>query len=123
LKEHFGNLIDVDNSIYDKIVYGSETERKFAKALNERKDIKLFVKLPNWFKIDTPVGTYNPDWAIVKQPPGGEEKLYLVKETKGSKNYEQLRTIESYKIRCGKKHFESLHTGIEYAVATIPGEV
>lgn len=126
LKEFFSNFVELQNpekSLYDKIIYDSETERKFAKALDNRTDIKLFIKLPNWFKIDTPVGFYNPDWAIVRQPPGEEEKLYLVKETKGSKNYEQLRTIESYKIKCGKRHFDTIDTGIKFGVATTPGEV
>ena len=58
--------LQVDKSVYEYIVYDSEIEREFARRLNERTDIKLFVKLPNWFKVDTPIGTYNPDWAIVK---------------------------------------------------------
>ncbi len=58
--------IQVKKSVYEYVVYDSDVEREFAKRLDERDDIKLFVKLPGWFKIDTPVGTYNPDWAIVK---------------------------------------------------------
>jgi len=69
----------------DAIVYESEIERKFAETLDTRTDIKLFVKLPKWFKIETPLGTYNPDWAILKHD---DTVLYLVRETK---IHEELR--------------------------------
>ncbi len=59
--------LQVDHSVYEYVVYDSEVEREFAQTLDEREDIKLFVKLPGWFEIDTPVGKYNPDWAILKQ--------------------------------------------------------
>jgi type III restriction enzyme len=61
------NALPVTKSIYEYVVYDSEVEREFARKLDERTDIKLFVKLPGWFTIDTPVGTYNPDWAIIKE--------------------------------------------------------
>lgn len=61
------NMLSVDHSIYDAIEYQSETERQFAEILDGREDIKLFIKLPPWFKVQTPLGTYNPDWAIVKK--------------------------------------------------------
>ena len=57
--------LQVDHSVYEYVVYESEVEREFAKRLEQREDIKLFVKLPGWFEIDTPVGKYNPDWAIL----------------------------------------------------------
>ena len=60
------SMIEVDNSIYDAVLFESEVERAFAEAMSMREDIKLFIKLPGWFKIETPIGTYNPDWAIVK---------------------------------------------------------
>jgi type III restriction enzyme len=110
--------LKVNHSLYEYVVYESEVERQFAKKLDEREDIKLFVKLPDWFKVVTPVGTYNPDWAIVKHE---DQTIYLVKETKSTKDFLKLRTIEADKVRCGKKHFETL--GVPFAVAVTADEV
>lgn len=98
----------VNNSIYDAIVYDSEVEQKFAVDLDRDERIKLFIKLPGWFKIETPVGGYNPDWAIVTakrdlQGKEEKEKVYFVIETKGGTN---LRASERAKIDSAKKHFE-----------------
>jgi type III restriction enzyme len=97
--------IQVKRSVYEYVVYDSEVEREFAKRLNERDDIRLFVKLPGGFEIDTPVGKYNPDWAIVKHE---DETLYLVRETKSTKDFLKLRTTEADKVRCGAQHFKAL---------------
>jgi type III restriction enzyme len=99
----------VDRSIYDAIVYESDIEKKFAIDLDRDERIKLFVKLPSWFKVDTPIGSYNPDWAIVTaridlKGNEAQEKLYFVIETKG--NLANLRTDEQAKIASAKKHFE-----------------
>ncbi|TDA68683.1 MAG: type III restriction endonuclease subunit R [Clostridia bacterium] len=110
--------LQVNKSVYEYIVYDSEVEREFARRLDEREDIKLFVKLPGWFKIDTPVGEYNPDWAIVKHDG---QAIYLVRETKGTRDFLKLRTSEADKVRCGKKHFEAL--GVPFAVAVTAEEV
>lgn len=110
---YLNNLIEVKKSIYDAIEYDSEIEKRFAESLDMRDDIKLFVKLPSWFKIDTPIGTYNPDWAIVKH---GDETLYLVRETKGIKDFEKLRNIEADKIRCAKRHFRELKVDFKMVV-------
>ena len=110
--------LQVNKSVYEYVVYDSEVERKFAQRLDERQDIKLFVKLPGWFEIDTPVGKYNPDWAILKHD---DKTLYLVRETKGTKDFLKLRTSEADKIRCGQKHFETL--GVPFAVAVTADEV
>lgn len=110
--------LHVNKSVYEYVVYESEVERTFAKRLDEREDIKLFVKLPDWFKVETPVGTYNPDWAIVKHE---DQTIYLVKETKGTKDFLKLRTTEADKVRCGQKHFETL--GVPFAVAVTADEV
>ena len=110
--------LKANNSVYEYVVYDSEVEREFAKRLDEREDIKLFVKLPGWFEVDTPVGKYNPDWAIVKHE---DQTLYLVKETKGTKDFLKLRTSEADKVRCGQKHFETL--GVPFAVAVSADEV
>ena len=112
------NALQVRHSIYEYVPCGSKVERTFAKRLDERSDIKLFVKLPSWFRIDTPVGEYNPDWAIVKEE---NEALYLVRETKGSHDPTQLRASEDAKIRSGKRHFEALD--VDFAVAVSADEV
>jgi type III restriction enzyme len=104
----------VTKAPYEYVVYDSEVEREFAQKLNTREDIKVFMKLPDWFKIDTPVGTYNPDWAIVKHE---DATLYLVRETKGTKDYLKLRTLEADKVRCGKAHFEALQVPFEVVVS------
>jgi type III restriction enzyme len=110
--------LPVNKSVYEYVVYDSEVEREFAKKLDDREDIKLFVKLPGWFVIDTPVGTYNPDWAILKHD---DKALYLVRETKGTKDFLKLRTSEADKVRCGQKHFEAL--GVPFAVVVTAEEV
>lgn len=112
------SALQVSKSVYEYVSYESEVEREFAKGLDEREDIKLFVKLPGWFEIDTPVGKYNPDWAILKQDG---QALYLVRETKGTKDFLKLRTSEADKVRCGQKHFELL--GVPFAVAVSADEV
>src|SRR3989344_4661322 len=98
----------VSNSIYDAIVYDSEVEKSFAVDLDKDERIKLFIKLPNWFKVETPVGGYNPDWAIVtaKRDLQGQdsERVYFVIETKG--NVSNLRPSEQAKIASAQKHFE-----------------
>ena len=112
------NAVKVDHSVYDYIVYDSSSiERPFAVALDNDPDVKMFFKIPNRFKIETPIGTYNPDWAVYLTK-NGEEKLYFVLETKGSTSFMDLRTREQLKIHCGKKHFETLDNGIELQVAT-----
>ncbi|MEI8372178.1 MAG: DEAD/DEAH box helicase family protein [Planctomycetota bacterium] len=110
--------LQVNHSVYEYVVYDSEVEREFAKRLDTREDIKLFVKLPSKFEIDTPVGKYNPDWAVVKHD---SQTLYLVRETKSTKDFEKLRTSEADKVRCGRKHFESL--GVPFAVVVSAEEV
>ena len=115
---YLNNRLEVKKSVYDAIVYDSEVEREFAENLDKREDVKLFVKLPAWFKIETPLGTYNPDWAILKHD---NTVLYLVRETKGTKDFEKLRNIEAEKIRCGRKHFETLK--VDFDVVTSAREV
>jgi len=110
--------LQVKKSVYKYVQYDSEVEREFARRLDEREDIKLFVKLPDWFVIDTPVGTYNPDWAIIKHDG---QALYLVRETKGTRDFLKLRTSEADKVRCGLKHFETL--GVPFAVVVTADEV
>jgi type III restriction enzyme len=106
--------LQVDKSVYEYVVYDSEIEREFAKRLNERDDIKLFVKLPNWFLVETPIGKYNPDWAILKHDGLA---LYLVRETKGTRDYLKLRTSEADKVRCGEKHFDAIGVPFDVVVS------
>ena len=110
--------LKVNHSVYEYVVYDSEIEHQFAKDLDAREDIKLFVKLPDWFRIDTPLGTYNPDWAIVKHDG---QALYLVRETKSTKDFLKYRTVEAEKARCGQKHFETL--GVPFDIAVTAKEV
>lgn len=120
---YLNSIAKVDNSIYDAIECDSKIEKRFAEELDKRTDIKLFIKLPGWFKVDTPVGKYNPDWAIVKQPEGEAAKLYLVRETKGAKAEMSLRGAEWAKIKCGKAHFDSLKTDVDFAHVTSAAEI
>lgn len=112
------SALRVNKSVYEYVSYESEIEREFARKLDEREDIKLFVKLPNWFQIDTPVGKYNPDWAIVKD---NGQAIYLVRETKGTRDLLRLRTSEADKVRCGQRHFETL--GVPFAIAVTADDV
>ena len=105
-------------SLYDFIEYDSEVERAFAKALDARDEIRLFVKLPRWFVVDTPVGHYNPDWAIVKK---GDNTVYMVRETKSTKDFRKRRSSENDKLRCGEKHFEAI--GVPFDVVVDAGEI
>ncbi len=119
--EELINYLDalrVNNSVYEYVAYDSEVEREFAKKLDEREDIKLFVKLPSWFEVDTPVGGYNPDWAILKHDG---QALYLVRETKGTRDFLKLRNTEADKVRCGQKHFETID--VPFAVVVNADEV
>jgi type III restriction enzyme len=117
------NLVPAEHSLYDHVVYESEIEKAFVEALEHREDVKLYVKLPGWFTVPTPVGEYNPDWAIVLEPrdefgnPTGEELLYLVRETKDTTNLEELRLDEARKIKCGERHFR-VALGVDYQVVT-----
>ena len=112
------NAVRVDHSVYDHIIYDSGTiELPFAVALDNDPDVKMFFKIPSSFTIDTPIGTYNPDWAVYLTK-NGEEKLFFVIETKGSEREDDLRARERMKINCGKKHFRALDDGVEMRVSS-----
>jgi type III restriction enzyme len=111
------NMMAVDKSVYSHIVYDSETESTFAQGLEQNDDVKLYTKLPSWFKIETPLGSYNPDWAVLIEQDGSE-KLYFVIETKSSLLQEDLRPAEQDKIKCGTAHFEALENDIQFIQAT-----
>ena len=101
------NMFESQHSVYDYVVYDSNIERSFAEQLEENESVKVYAKLPNWFKIPTPLGNYNPDWAVVVEN-AGLDKLYFVIETKGSTDSKDIRPTEDAKIVCGMKHFEEL---------------
>lgn len=109
------NMIEVNNSIYDAVLFESEIERAFAEAMSTRTDIKLFIKLPGWFKIETPIGTYNPDWAIVKED---DAKVYLVRETKSTMEQLKMRGSEWARIQCGKAHFAQLQVDFDHVTTS-----
>lgn len=101
------NAMKVDKHLFDHIVYDSTNERKFAKELDVATDVAVYVKLPDGFYISTPVGHYNPDWAIAFKN-GTVKHIYFVAETKGSMNTLELRGIEDAKIHCAKEHFKAI---------------
>jgi type III restriction enzyme len=106
------NVVDTTRSIYDKIKCDSEFEKEVSNYLNSSDEqIKLYLKMPDWFKIDTPIGTYNPDWGIIteKRDTQGkyEKTLYFMVETKAKKDTDLGRN-EYLKIKCGQRHFKVL---------------
>jgi len=112
------NLKKSQKSVTDFVICDSDVERKFVEEFEKNNNVKLFAKLPSNFKVNTPVGSYNPDFALVVEIDG-KEKLYFVLESKGSVSEEERRGKENYKIRCAKKHFEVLaseYNDLEYVV-------
>lgn len=118
-KELYGylskNMIEnaANKSIYNYTVYDSDVEKGFARSFNENENVKLFAKLPSWFKINTPLGGYNPDWAVLIEKDN-EERLYFIVESKGSLFSEDLRDTEQAKIDCGIKHFEAIAPEVSF---------
>ncbi|EGG93031.1 Type III restriction-modification system restriction subunit [gamma proteobacterium IMCC1989] len=108
LKGYLKNTLETNKSVYTHVVYDSAgVEKTFAEDLEKNEKVKVYAKLPAWFNIPTPLGTYNPDWAVVVEDEG-EEKLYFVVETKGSTWWDDLRHLEGAKIKCGEKHFDEI---------------
>jgi type III restriction enzyme len=105
-------LKDAKKSLFEHVIYDSGSiERTFAEQLEKNESVKIYAKLPSWFKVPTPLGTYNPDWAVLVEV-SGEERLYFVVETKGSLFTDDLRDNEAAKIACGEAHFRELATTI-----------
>lgn len=107
------NMIESKKSVYEYVVYDSDNEKNFAESFERNESVKLYAKLPDWFKISTPLGGYNPDWAVLIEKDG-EKKLYFVLETKGNIFSETLRPTESGKIECGYKHFAALGQNVVF---------
>ena len=120
LTGYLRNMLDANKSVYEQVVYEYGTESRFAEQLENNTAVKVYAKLPGWFTVPTPLGSYNPDWAVLVDTEEGE-RLYLVVETKGSLLLDDLRNTESAKIECGKTHFDALKVGespARYKVAT-----
>ena len=108
-------LQDTQRSVYQHVVYDSEVERDFADQLEKNDRVKVYAKLPGWFKVPTPLGSYNPDWAVLVTTPQGD-RLYFVVETKSSLFDSDLRNAEAAKIECGRAHFKALAVGENPAI-------
>ena len=104
------NAMKAKKHLYDHIVYDSTNEKNFATELDTNTDVAVYVKLPDGFYISTPVGHYNPDWAVAFYE-GNVKHIYFVAETKGSMNSMQLRLIEESKIHCAREHFKAISNG------------
>jgi len=121
-------LVPAPKSLYDHVIYDSEIERQFVDGLEHRDDVQFYVKLPAWFTVPTPAGEYNPDWAIVMENrdeygnASGRPLLYLVRETKKTRNRAELRPDERRKIDCGEKHFREA-LGVDYDLAVTAGDL
>jgi len=110
LKGQLGvNAIATKKHLYDHILYDSSNERTFAESVDTSNEVAVYVKLPNGFFISTPVGKYNPDWAIAFHE-GKVKHIYFVAETKGSMSTMQLRMVEEAKIHCAREHFKAIST-------------
>jgi len=119
-KELYGylskNMLESRKSVFDHVVYDSDVEEEFARSFELNDQVKVYAKLPGWFKIDTPLGGYNPDWAVLVEMDG-QQRLYFVVESKGSLFSDALRPTEQAKIDCGREHFKALGTEVEFTVA------
>lgn len=117
------NTMVATKSIYDHLLYDSNGERDFATQLEESQDVVVYVKLPKGFYIATPVGKYNPDWAIAFNKEHIKH-IYFIAETKGSMETLELREIESAKIKCARKHFAAIsNEEVQYDVVSNYGEL
>ena len=109
-RDYLHKVKNEDKTLYNYILFDSEVERKFAEQCETNEQIEFYVKLPNWFTINTPIGTYNPDWALIYKD---DKKIYFVAETKYSLDPMKRYSYENYKIKCGEKHFEEFD-GVVY---------
>ena len=110
--ENLHKVKETGKTITNYVEIMSGPERQFAEECESREDVEFYIKLPHWFEIKTPIGMYQPDWALVFK---GEAKLYFVAETKSSIDMQDLRNKEVMKIKCGKQHFAEF-PGVEYKV-------
>ncbi len=122
LAGYLRNMLEADRSVYEYVVFDSESiERPFAESLQNNSAVKVYAKLPGWFQVPTPLGSYNPDWAVLVETETGN-RLYFVVETKPSLFGTDLRPREQAKIDCGEAHFAALASEVreepaQYVVA------
>lgn len=107
LTGYLKNAVAAKKAAYERVVCDSDTERRFAEDCEKSEAVKVYAKLPGWFKVPTPLGNYEPDWAVLVEKDGAE-RLYFVAETKGTLSPLGLRPTEQAKIDCGKEHFAAL---------------
>lgn len=110
------NMVESTKSVYSYVVYDSNVEKGFAQSFEQNNSVKVYAKLPDWFKVSTPLGSYNPDWAVLVED-NGQNKLYFVVETKGNIFVDALRPTEAEKIKCGEKHFAALGEAAKFTKA------
>ena len=110
LTGYLNNMIKSQKSVYDHVIWDVGNEAKFAEDLEMSSAVKVYAKLPRWFKVPTPLGSYNPDWAVLLENEDSE-RLYFVAETKGTSFLDDLRNPERAYLECGKVHFATLEIG------------
>ena len=110
LTGYLNKMVESQKSVYDYVIWDSQTEAAFAKELEANSAVKVYTKLPRWFQVPTPLGSYNPDWAVLIENDASE-RLYFVAETKGTSDPDDLRRGEHAKVACGKVHFAALEVG------------
>ena len=110
-------MLETRKSVYEHVVYDSEgVEKGFAEHLEKNEAVKVYAKLPSWFKVPTPLGSYNPDWAVLVEIDG-DHRLYFVVETKSILFAEAIRATERGKFDCGVEHFKALGTEVRFKMA------
>jgi type III restriction enzyme len=126
LMGYMTTMLEAQKSVYQHVVWGSSgIEQTFAEQLEKNEAVKVYAKLPGWFKVPTPLGDYTPDWAVLVEADG-QERLYFVVETKGSLFPDDLRDNEAAKLACGEAHFKALAVGAHpacYIKATSIGDL
>ncbi len=110
LTGYLSKMLKSNKSVYDYVKWDSLNECEFAQQLERNSSVKVYAKLPSWFKVPTPLGAYNPDWALLIEDDDNE-RLYFVAETKGTSFLEDMRNTERAKVKCGKAHFAALEVG------------
>lgn len=105
-KDYLYKVKNEDKTVYDHIQYDSNVELGFALDCESNERVEFYIKLPNWFVINTPIGTYNPDWALIFK---NDKKIYFVAETKYSLDPTKRYSSENYKLKCGEKHFNEFN--------------
>lgn len=107
LKGYLNKMVEVDKAPTTHIRWDSSTEGAFAQSLNTNEAVKVFAKLPDWFRVPTPLGAYNPDWAVLVSTEDGD-RLYFVVETKPTALIDDLHHAEAGKVQCGRAHFAAI---------------